>query len=60
MKGALHLDPCLYEMIELPLFAQLATRSRSFSNKKKLTSKPPPLAKSWLHACLWMCRRVEM
>ena len=53
-------DLHLYEMTELHHFAQLATRSRHFWNKKILTLKPPSLEKSWLHACLWMCRGIDI
>ena len=60
MTGASPPDPRLYEVIELHHLAQLPTQSRHFSNKKILASKAPPLTKSGLHACLWVCRRVEM
>ena len=54
--GAFPPDLRLYEMIELQHFVQLATQFRHFSNKKTLISKPPPRAKSWLQAFLWVCR----
>ena len=53
-------DHRLYEMIELQHSAQHATQSRHFSNKKNFNFQVPPLAKSWLQACLWACRRKEM
>ena len=55
---ALPSNPRLYKMIELKHLGQLATQLRHFLSEKTLTSKPPPLAKSWLHACLWVCREV--
>ena len=53
-------DLFLYKMIEFQHFAQLTTQSRYFSNKQNFNFEPPPLAKSWLHAYLWVCRKVKM
>ena len=57
--------PPIYDMLELHHFAQLTIQLRHFSCKKnifwiKLLPPPPPLAKSWLHAYLRVCRGVEM
>ena len=55
-------DPRLWYVLELHHFAQLTTQLRHFSSEKILTFGPssPLLAKSWLHACLRMCRGVEI